>query len=93
MRALAACPNVFSKLSCLCLQEGPWVYEDNRRVVLETIELFGSGRCMFASNFPVDGLRVSYAQMFDDFKRMTAGLAADEQRRLFHDNAAAFYRI
>ena len=38
-------------------------------------------------------VRVSYARMFDDFKRMTAGLAEGEQRRLFHDNAAAFYRI
>jgi predicted TIM-barrel fold metal-dependent hydrolase len=93
MRALAACPNVFCKLSCFCLQEGPWVYEDNRRVVLETLEMFGTSRCMFASNFPVDGLRVGYTQMFDDFKRMTAALAEGERRRLFHDNAAAFYRL
>jgi predicted TIM-barrel fold metal-dependent hydrolase len=93
MRALAACPNVFCKLSCLCLQDGPWVYDDNRRVVLETIEMFGTSRCMFASNFPVDGLRVGYTQMFDDFKRMSAALTEDERSRLFHDNAAAFYRL
>jgi predicted TIM-barrel fold metal-dependent hydrolase len=48
---------------------------------------------MFASNFPVDGLRVGYTQMFDDFKRMTAALAEGERWRLFHDNAAAFYRL
>ena len=93
MRALAACPNVWCKLSCLCLPDGAWDYEDNRRIVLETVEMFGPGRCMFASNFPVDGLRVSYARMFDDFSRMTAGLAAGERQRLFHDNAAAFYRL
>lgn len=93
MRALAACPNVFSKLSCLLLKDGAWSYEDNRRIVLEVIDMFGTGRCMFASNFPVDGLRVSYTQMFDDFKRMTAALAEDERSRLFHDNAAAFYRL
>ncbi|HYG54390.1 MAG TPA: amidohydrolase family protein [Burkholderiales bacterium] len=93
MRALAACENVWCKLSCLCLPKGGWDYEDNRRVVLETIDLFGAERCMFASNFPVDGLRVSFGQMFDDFKRMTAGLSDGERRKLFHDNAAAFYRL
>ena len=93
MRALAACENVWCKLSCLCLPKGGWDYEDNRGVVLETIDLFGAGRCMFASNFPVDGLRVSFGQMFDDFKRMTAGLSDGERRKLFHDNAAAFYRL
>jgi predicted TIM-barrel fold metal-dependent hydrolase len=93
MRALAACPNAWCKLSCLCLPKGGWDYEDNRRVVLEAIDLFGTGRCMFASNFPVDGLRVTYAQMFDDFKRMTAGLSESERAKLFHDNASAFYRL
>lgn len=93
MRALAACEQVCCKLSCLCLQEGAWDYEDNRRIVLEAIEIFGIERCMFASNFPVDGLRVSYGRMFQDFKRMTAELSASDRRRLFHDNAARFYRI
>ncbi len=93
MRALAACEQVHCKLSCLCLREGPWGYEDNRRIVLETIDIFGIERCMFASNFPVDGLRVSYDRMFRDFKRMTGGLSQSDRRRLFHDNAARFYRL
>ena len=93
MMALAACELVSCKLSCLCLQDGPWDYEDNRRVVLEAIEIFGIERCMFASNFPVDGLRVSFGRMFQDFKRMTAELSASDRRKLFHDNAARFYRL
>ena len=93
MRALAACDNVWCKLSCLCLPKAGWDYEENRRVVLETIEIFGAGRCMFASNFPVDGLRVSYARMFDDFKRITADFSAGERQSLFYDNAAVFYRL
>jgi len=93
MRALAGCENVWCKISCLCLPRGGWDYDDNRRVVLETIDMFGAGRCMFASNFPVDGLRVSYARLFDDFKRMTADFSARERERLFHDNAASFYRL
>lgn len=93
MRALAACDNAWCKLSCLCLPEGGWDYEDNRRIVLEALEIFGTGRCMFASNFPVDGLRVGFGRMFDDFKRMSAGLSDAERQKLFHDNAAAFYRL
>lgn len=93
MRALAASPHCHCKLSCLCLPHGPWDYESNRRVVLEAIDVFGAGRCMFASNFPVDGLRVTFRRMFDDFKRMTGGFAPAERRALFHDNAARFYRL
>jgi len=93
MKALAACEQVCCKLSCLCLRAGGWDYEDNRRIVLEAIDIFGIDRCMFASNFPVDGLRVSFDRMFQDFKRMTAALSASDRRKLFHDNAARFYRI
>ncbi|HEX5091811.1 MAG TPA: amidohydrolase family protein, partial [Burkholderiales bacterium] len=93
MRALAASPHCYCKLSCLLLRDGPWEYESNRRVVLETIEMFGVERCMFASNFPVDGLRVSFGRMFDDYERMTRQLTAAERRALFHDNAARFYRL
>ena len=93
MKALAANPQVCCKLSCLCLQAGAWDYEDNRRIVLEAIDIFGIERCMFASNFPVDGLRVSFDRMFQDFRRMASALSASDQRKLFHDNAARFYRI
>lgn len=93
MRALADCANCHCKLSCLCLLDGPWDYEDNRRIVLEAIDLFGVARCMFASNFPVDSVRVSFETMFDDFRRMSAHLGDDAQRALFHDNAKRFYRL
>ena len=93
MRALAACPSCWCKLSCLCLRDAPWDYESNRAIVLEAIDLFGPDRCMFASNYPVDALRVGYGQMFDDYKRMTAGFTATERRKLFHDSAARFYRL
>lgn len=92
MAALAAAPNVMVKLSCLCTLDG-WPYEANRDAVLETIDLFGAERCMFASNFPVDSLRISYIEMFRAFDRMVADFGADERRALFHDNAARFYRI
>ena len=93
MKALAACEQVSCKLSCLCLPDAPWDYAGNRRIVLEAIDLFGIERCMFASNFPVDGLRVTFDRLFKDFGRMTGELSASENRKLFHDNAAKFYRL
>lgn len=92
MAALAARPNVSCKLSCICAPDG-WPYEENRMAVLETIERFGPGRCMFASNFPVDRLRIGYGEMFEAFDRMTADFSETERRALFHDTAARLYRI
>jgi len=93
MRKLAACDNCYCKLSCLCLLDGAWNYEENCAIVLEAIGIFGAERCMFASNSPVDGLRVSFRTMFDDFKRMTTGFGVRDRRGLFHDNSARFYRL
>lgn len=93
MRSLAASPHCYCKLSCLCLPDKPWDYESNRHVVLEAIGIFGVERCMFASNFPVDGLRVGFKRMFEDFRRMTKDFTPAERQALFHDNAARFYRL
>ena len=40
-----------------------------------------------------DGLRVSYDDMFRDFKRMTGELSTSDRQKLFHGNAARFYRL
>lgn len=93
MRALAACPNVHVKISELGLRDRPWTYDDNRPIVLETIEIFGIDRCMFASNFPVAGLRASFDLIFDSLARMVAHLPRVDQEKLFSRNAMRFYRI
>jgi predicted TIM-barrel fold metal-dependent hydrolase len=93
MRALAALPNVHCKLSCLCLPDGPWRIEENRPIVLEAIATFGAQRCMVASNFPVDSLRIGYRALFDAFDAITAALPAADRRAIFHDTAARFYRV
>ena len=93
MAALAGCPNVSVKLSCLCLPDGPWREAENGPPVRETIRLFGADRCMFASNFPVDGLRIGYGEMMGAYKRMVRDLPAADRQALFHDTAARFYRL
>jgi predicted TIM-barrel fold metal-dependent hydrolase len=93
MRALAACPQVHVKISELGLRDRPWTYEENRPIVLETIEIFGVDRCMMASNFPVAGLFAGFDLIFDSFARMLAHLPREDQERVFSRNAMRFYRI
>ena len=93
MSVIAARPNVHLKLSELGLADRGWDYEENRRIVLEAIGIFGVERCMFASNFPVAGLRIGLDALLSAYKRMVVDFSEDEQLALFHDNARRFYRL
>ena len=48
---------------------------------------------MFESNFPADRISVSYAVLWNTFKRIVAGCTAGEKNALFHDTAARVYRL
>jgi L-fuconolactonase len=48
---------------------------------------------MLASDWPVAGLKMSYNDIYSNLRHVTANLTPAEQRALFHDNAAKFYRI
>jgi predicted TIM-barrel fold metal-dependent hydrolase len=93
LEALAAQPNVHIKLSEFGLKDSPWRYEDNRVVVMTALEIFGPNRCMFASNFPVAGLRASYDTITDGMAQMLAPLGRAVQEAVFADNAKRFYRL
>jgi predicted TIM-barrel fold metal-dependent hydrolase len=93
MEALAACPNVTVKMSMLCLRDAPWNFGDNCRIVRETVDIFGVDRCMFASNFPVDRLRIGFDDMFADYRKMVDHLPVADQQKLFADNAMRVYRL
>jgi predicted TIM-barrel fold metal-dependent hydrolase len=93
MAAFASEPNTRVKISGIGLSGGAWTVAANRPVVLTAIALFGAGRCMFASNFPVDGVCASYDTILNGFKEIVADLSDVDQRRLFRDNALREYRI
>ena len=93
MEAVARQPNVHVKVSEFGLKDSAWAYESNRRVVLEAISIFGIDRCLFASNFPVAGLRVDYDTLVRSLDRMLAGHSPADRDRFFWKNAAAFYRL
>ena len=93
LRALAELPNVVAKISGLAIFHHDWTAEIIRPLVLDTIEIFGVERCMFASDFPVDKLHSDFDQVWRAFDTITADFTEDERRALFHDNATRNYRL
>jgi L-fuconolactonase len=103
---LAKCPNVSIKLGGMGMtsfgfdfheREIPPSSEDLaaawRQYVEPCIEAFGAERCMFESNFPPDKQSTGYAELWNAFKRLTAGATAAEKTALYSGTAARIYRI
>jgi predicted TIM-barrel fold metal-dependent hydrolase len=57
------------------------------------IETFGPQRCMFESNFPVDGETTGYVVLWNTFKKVSAGYTDDERADLFAGTARRVYRL
>jgi predicted TIM-barrel fold metal-dependent hydrolase len=93
MEVLAREPNVCVKVSEFGLRDRAWDYDENRRVVLDAIAIFGIERSVFATNFPVASLRIGYGPLVDAMNRMLAGFSAEDRDRFFWKNAAGFYRL
>ena len=106
IRELAKCPNVHMKLGGLGMRRSGFGFHgqapsstsaelaDAWRPWLETcITEFGAERCMFESNFPVDGASCTYRVLWNTFKRIAAGASEAERNSLLHDTSVRFYRI
>ena len=93
LRKLARQPNVAIKISDLVAYDNDWTLDSLRSVTLHCIDCFGTGRSVFASDFPVAGLHATFDEVWNSFKAITEGFTAEEQTALFHDNARRLYRI
>lgn len=93
LAVFAAEPNTTVKISALGTNDHHWSVDSIRRIVLDTIDVFGPSRCMFASNFPVDGLYSTLGTLFAAFDAISAGFSPDERADLFAGTARRFYRI
>ncbi len=64
------------------------------RPYVETcIDAFGTSRCMFESNFPVDKAAFSYHVFWNACKLLAKGASEREKADLFSGSAARFYRL
>ena len=88
----AAGPHVHCKLSGLAMPLGAMSADAFRPWIEHAIAAFGTSRCLFASNFPVDGLHGSLDQLWSAYAEVTAGLPAEDVDALFASNAERLYR-
>ena len=105
IRALAKADNVVVKLGGLAMpfcgfdRPAPGELRSEQlarqwRPYIETcIEAFGTDRCMFESNFPVDRYSCEYRVLWNALKRVAAGASASEKAALFHGVARRVYRL
>jgi predicted TIM-barrel fold metal-dependent hydrolase len=93
MRALAAQPNVVSKLSGL----GTFIHRNDPEhiawIVGETVALFGARRCLYGSNFPIEKLWTDYASLINAYRSALSGYSVTEQHAMLHDTASRVYRL
>lgn len=93
MQRFSALEQVRVKISGLGQTGQVWSTEENRPIILKTIDLFGVDRCMFASNFPVDGLCASFDQLYQGYVDVTADFSESERSALFCNTAVKTYGL
>lgn len=93
--ALAALPNVWCKLSGLITEADHrnWTREQLRPYIDHVLDSFGFDRVMFGSDWPVAEETHRYGEWVEIVEQTLAGAAEEERRKLFRDNAIAFYRL
>jgi predicted TIM-barrel fold metal-dependent hydrolase len=93
MRALAALGDrVCCKLSGLAMPLGSMAVDAFAPWIEHAIEMFGVDRCLFASNFPVDGMHGTFDELYTTFDAVTASLDDAARDKLFAANAERVYR-
>jgi len=103
---IAKCPNVYCKLGGLGMVSVGFDFHERdvppssddlatawRPYIEHCIQAFGVERCMFESNFPPDKQSCGYTELWNAFKRITAGASASEKKALYSGTAAKVYRL
>jgi predicted TIM-barrel fold metal-dependent hydrolase len=93
LRKIAIRANTAVKISGLAMFDHHWTVESLRPYVLETIDAFGVDRCMFASNFPIDGLHANYGQLWAAYAATVADASQGDRDALLSGNAIRHYRL
>jgi len=104
--ALSLCPNVVVKLGGLGMPLTGFGWHErptppNSAELAEAmapyynwcIDQFGTDRCMFESNFPVDKISYSYTAIWNAFKRISKDFSPTDRAALYHDTAVKVYRL
>lgn len=95
MAAVAKRKQVVCKVSGIVVTAKPerWTAEDLAPIIKHTLEVFGPDRVMFGGDWPVCTKTATFKQWFQALASIVGGRGAEEQRKLFHDNAVRVYRL
>ena len=97
MAAAAAFPNVHAKVSGLntAADWATWTGHDLVESIGHAIEVFGAGRLLFGSDWPVAILAGDYAKVWAETNHALddLGVSGADRAAIIGDNAAGLYRI
>ena len=92
--AAAAKLPVLCKLSGLLTEASEnWTVEEVQPYADYVLEVFGTDRVMFGSDWPVSYLVSEYVNTVETSKKLISGLSAEDQDKILDKNAREFYRI
>ena len=90
----ARVPNVYAKVSGLDVGDAnTWTAADIAPYLDRALELFGSKRLMFGSDWPVANLRGGYSKVWRETNLALARLSRYERDRILGGTAIAFYNL
>jgi len=92
---LAAAPNVVCKLSGLATEAaaGAWRPAELRPYLDHALQVFGPGRCLVGSDWPVVTLRATVEAWFDLVLQALEEFSEAERQAVLVDNAVAVYGL
>ncbi|MFZ3331766.1 MAG: amidohydrolase family protein, partial [Candidatus Acidiferrales bacterium] len=96
IREVALHQNAYCKLSGMVTEadNDRWDMEQLRPYADHVMEVFGTERVMFGSDWPVCLLAASYEQVLSTTRSLvTSSLGTAAEESVFGDNAARFYRL
>lgn len=94
IESLAKLRNVVCKISGIVVQARErWTADDLAPVINHSMNVFGPDRVMFAGDWPVCTLKATFRQWLEALRSIVRNRPAEEQRKLFHDNAMKYYGL
>ena len=97
VHTLAKHKNLWIKLSDLPVEADftTWTDDDLRPYIAATLDAFGPDRIIFAGDYPICLQATTMTQWVDVLDRAfnDLGLSRSESRKIYRDNANAFYRL
>jgi L-fuconolactonase len=95
IKTLSEMPNVWCKVSGMVTEADhkTWTKEDLKPYIYHVIACFGFDRVIYGGDWPVSVQAAEYPQWVETLAWAVSGASEAEKRKLFHDNAVAFYKL